>query len=64
MATKHPRIEVWPAAKRDQWYWHLVARNGRIVLTGGEGFTSKAHALRAVRSIIKAVANADVVVLP
>lgn len=31
-----------------QWYWHLVAKNGRIIADGAEGYTSKRNVLRAV----------------
>lgn len=31
-----------------QWYWHLVAKNGRTIADGAEGYTSKRNVLRAV----------------
>lgn len=31
-----------------QWYWHLVAKNGHIIATGGEGYASRRNVVRAV----------------
>ena len=43
---KHPKIQVYKA--RDGWRWRLEARNGRIVLDGGEAYTRQHDATRAV----------------
>lgn len=47
------RIEVWKSGK--SWYWHFRAKNGRIVSTGGEGFVSKANAIRAAKRVVTVV---------
>lgn len=37
-----------------QWYWRVVdARNGQIVMTGGEGYTRKWSAKRARTKALK-----------
>lgn len=41
----------------ETWYIQLRARNGRILMDAG-GYNSKAHALRAVRSIRFGVVSA------
>ena len=33
-----------------QWYWHLKARNGKIV-AHGEGYTTKAMCLKGIRLV-------------
>ena len=33
---------------RGLWRWRLVARNGRIVANGGEGYSSKGNVNRAI----------------
>lgn len=35
------------------WYWKLVARNGRIVADGAEGYKTKSGVLKAIRRINK-----------
>ena len=34
---------------RGSWYWRFVARNGRIMADGAEGYSSLRSALRAVQ---------------
>lgn len=29
------------------WYWRVVAKNGRIVVIGGEGYSTKSNARKA-----------------
>lgn len=38
-------------AKNEQWYWRLLADNGQVIATGGEGYDSKGNVLRAVDNI-------------
>lgn len=49
--TRWPRIELFKGRDK-QWYWRLRAGNGRIVAIGGEGYTRKSSASRAVGKII------------
>lgn len=43
-----PRFKVYEA--KDGWRWRLLAANNRV-LASGEGFTTKAHAERAVATV-------------
>ena len=42
-----------------EWRWKIVARNGEIIATCGEGFTRRAHALSMARKL----SGVDVMVL-
>ena len=44
------------------WRWRLLAANGKIIATSGEGYINKADCLHGI-SLVKSnqVANADVV---
>ena len=35
-----------------QWYWRAVARNGRIIADGAEGYASKSNAKRAIWRVV------------
>lgn len=35
----------------EQWYWHLRARNGRIVADGAEGYSTKSNVKRAIKTL-------------
>lgn len=55
----HPRLEIYEGrrglARRKQWRWRIVARNGRIIANGGDGYANRAdliHALTLVRSTL------------
>jgi uncharacterized protein YegP (UPF0339 family) len=41
---------VWRDGKKE-WRWHLVAANGKLIATCGEGYKNKAHAVRMGESI-------------
>jgi uncharacterized protein YegP (UPF0339 family) len=56
MSKRHAKVVIFKSASNGlldvpQWYWHIVAGNGAIVATGGEGFSTMA---KAKRSLIKA----------
>lgn len=57
---KNPRFEVYQGMHRETyaqtWRWRLFAKNGEI-LASGEGFTRRHDAERAVRAVIRAVAQ-------
>lgn len=40
------------------WYWHLTARNGRIVAGGAEGYSSEAKARQGFKSAARLAAKA------
>lgn len=46
-------IEVF-CGNQGQWYWHLKARNGKII-ADNEAFASKGNAIRAAKGVVKAV---------
>lgn len=39
-----------------EWRWRLVARNGRVVADGAEGYASHRNAMRAIIRLVKAAA--------
>ncbi len=50
-------IELWCSNKlsaKQRWYWHLKARNGKIV-SDAEAFPTKAHAIRAAQAVVRGV---------
>ena len=40
--------------KDKQWYWHVTAKNGKIVAQS-EGYTTKAGAQKGLKALVKAV---------
>lgn len=40
---KKPRVEFFKGRRSKEWFWHLIAPNGRVICQG-EGFTSEAKA--------------------
>src|SRR5699024_1801130 len=46
------RFEVFQD-RASEWRWRLVHRNGNIIATSGEGYTSKQNALKGMRSVMK-----------
>lgn len=45
------RFEYWKSRKNNEWYWRVVAKNGRIVAVGGESFKRRAGVLNAFHSL-------------
>ena len=46
----NPRIEVFDGFDdKNLFYWRCVAKNGRIVCDGSEGYVSKSNAVRAAK---------------
>lgn len=43
------------------WYWHLEAKNGKLVACGGEGFKTREACLKSVQSIRVAVVGAPII---
>ena len=39
--------------KKIQWRWRLVAKNGKIVADGGEGYYMKYNVKRAIKAFVK-----------
>lgn len=60
--VKEPQIRVRPVVYRtrslrpsQRWAWRLVALNGRIVATSGEGYRDKSEARRMMRRLARGV---------
>jgi amphi-Trp domain-containing protein len=47
--------------RAEEWRWRLVHRNGNIIATSGEGYTSKQNALKGIRSVMRNAPDAEVV---
>ena len=56
MEVTLPRYEYWNTA--NLWYWRLVARNGRKVAAGGQGFVSEAGVIQAIKDFHENVVSA------
>jgi amphi-Trp domain-containing protein len=54
------RFEIF-LDRANEWRWRLVHRNGNIIATSGEGYTSKQNALKGMRSVMRNAPDADVV---
>ena len=37
--------------RSQRWAWRLVAENGRIIATSGEGYTSQLHAVEMAEKV-------------
>lgn len=44
------RFEVFKS-KNQKWHWRLVAQNGRIIADGGQGYSTRQNARRAVSNL-------------
>jgi uncharacterized protein YegP (UPF0339 family) len=44
-----------------QYRWRLRARNGQVIATGGEGYTTKASALGGIKAVQRDAPTAEVV---
>lgn len=47
--------------RADEWRWRLVHRNGNVVATSGEGYTTRQNAEKGLRSVVENAPEADVV---
>lgn len=45
-----------------EWRWRLVHRNGNIIATGGEGYSSRAKARQGLRSVVANAPGAEVTI--
>ncbi|EMA35683.1 amphi-Trp domain-containing protein [Halococcus hamelinensis] len=54
------RFEVF-RDRADEHRWRLVHRNGNIIATSGEGYTTKANALKGARSVMRNAPGAEFV---
>lgn len=51
MAAKTQHFHIFRSSIDNQWYWRLVARNGRTIATGAEGYKRKSGAVKDVEHI-------------
>lgn len=54
------RFEIF-RDRAEEWRWRLVHRNGNIIATSGEGYTSRQNALKGMRSVMRNAPDAEVV---
>jgi len=55
------KLEVYQSDANSDWYWRLLARNGKVIADGSEGYVSLANAMRAARNVQKGLASAEIV---
>jgi amphi-Trp domain-containing protein len=56
----YARFQVYKD-RAGEWRWRLVHRNGNIIATSGEGYTSRQNAEKGMRSVMKNAPGADIV---
>jgi len=56
---KKTRFELFKSEDNSQWYFRLIAKNGRIICQS-EGYTRKSNALNGIRSVKKNAAKAKI----
>lgn len=49
--------------KAGEWRWRLVAKNGKTIADSGEGYHGQGNARRALKTVRKAIADADIIVV-
>lgn len=54
------KIQFYKSKKNGQWYWRAIARNGRKVAGGCEGYKRKAGAMKGFKSLQKIIATGNV----
>lgn len=57
MTGSHPKLVTF-RDKAGEWRWSLKARNGKIVADSGEGYSSRANAIRAAERVSGLIAEA------
>lgn len=55
------KFVVKQSEKDGQWYWHLVARNGKTIADGSEGYASAGNCRKAVKRVMNSVLTATLV---
>lgn len=55
------QIQFYKSKKNKQWYWRAVARNGRKVAGGCEGYTSRAMCVKGFNSLKKIIQSGKIV---
>jgi uncharacterized protein YegP (UPF0339 family) len=55
------KIQFYKSRKNKQWYWRAVARNGRKVAGGAEGYKSKAMCVKGFHALLKVIQSGKIV---
>lgn len=55
------KFQIYPA--KDGFRWKLLADNNKIIADSGEAYVSQGNAHRAVKTVRKAIGNADIEVV-
>jgi uncharacterized protein len=55
------KFDLYKSPNNAEYRWRLVASNGQVVATGGEGYSSKAAAQGGIESVKRDAASAPVV---
>ena len=58
----HDRVEIYKDSK-GEWRWRLLASNGQIIATSGEGYVKYSHCVHMVNQMWEYFGEADVVTL-
>lgn len=53
-------FELFVSEKDDDWYWHIIADNGQIIATAGQGYASKQGALHSIRLVKNNAAKSSI----
>jgi len=56
MSDRKPIVEKYEDAA-GEWRWRLVASNGQIIATSGEGYVSESNVDRAIATVTQAFAR-------
>lgn len=51
MTGRKQTAKVWRSETNHQWYWHIKARNGKII-AASEGYKRKGDALQGLESLV------------
>lgn len=57
------KYEYWKSKQNSNWYWHLKAANGERIAQG-EGYTTKANCLAAIKLIKSSGAAPEINLTP
>ncbi len=52
------KLEVYKSSANGQWYWRLIAPNGRIIADGSEGYTRRNGVEQAAKRVIRYMRSA------
>ena len=48
--------------RKGKWFWHIKARNGKIVCTSGEDFGSKGNAKKAALRVVRSLQSKTLII--